>query len=214
MFTHAQIWDAIDRLAQSHNLSTSGLAKAAGLDPTSFNKSKRLSPEGKERWPSTESVAKILAATGSSMSDFLSLIDQSNGTRKNGRPIPITKYRMAQEGTCFDAHGLPVAKFWEEFSFNVTEQIGDKNAYALELSNKEASKYFRAGDIIVVSPAAEMRVGDKVIFKMNDGRLLLSELTSKTARSIDIKSLDKDEASNQINISDISWMARILWASQ
>ena len=75
MFTHDQIWQAIDRLAQSHNYSASGLAKKAGLDPTTFNKSKRLSADGKPRWPSTESISKILAVTGASMSEFLSLID-------------------------------------------------------------------------------------------------------------------------------------------
>ena len=58
MFTHAQIWQGLDRLAEVKGYSPSGLAKKAGLDPTSFNKSKRTSPEGKpkmafdgEVWP-------------------------------------------------------------------------------------------------------------------------------------------------------------------
>ena len=42
MLTHAQIWSAIDRLAARASLSASGLAKRAGLDPTTFNKSKRI----------------------------------------------------------------------------------------------------------------------------------------------------------------------------
>ncbi len=75
MFTHEQIWQGLDRLASSKGYSPSGLAKRAGLDPTSFNKSKRKSPEGKPRWPSTESLAKVLAVTDSTMSDFISLID-------------------------------------------------------------------------------------------------------------------------------------------
>ena len=76
MFTHAQIWQGIDRLASARGYSPSGLAKKSGLDPTSFNKSKRLSPEGKPRWPSTESLAKVLAATDSTMSELISLIDE------------------------------------------------------------------------------------------------------------------------------------------
>ena len=47
--------------------SASGLAKRAGLDPTSFNKSKRVTGEGRPRWPSTESLAKVLEATGASL---------------------------------------------------------------------------------------------------------------------------------------------------
>ncbi len=75
MFTHAQIWQGLDRLAAAKGYSPSGLAKKAGLDPTSFNKSKRTSPEGKPRWPSTESLAKVLAATNSDVSELFSLID-------------------------------------------------------------------------------------------------------------------------------------------
>ena len=78
MFTHKDIWRGIDRLASSFGYSASGLAKKAGLDPTSFNKSKRLSPDGKPRWPSTESLAKILSVTGATMSDFIALIGAEN----------------------------------------------------------------------------------------------------------------------------------------
>ena len=74
MLTHAQIWRAVDALAERHGLSPSGLAKRAGLDPTSFNKSKRGDASGKLRWPSTESISKILAATGTSLADFVTLI--------------------------------------------------------------------------------------------------------------------------------------------
>ena len=75
MFTHTQVWAGLDRVASSFGYSPSGLAKQAGLDPTSFNKSKRISPDGKPRWPSTESLSKVLAVTGATMSDFTSLID-------------------------------------------------------------------------------------------------------------------------------------------
>jgi phage repressor protein C with HTH and peptisase S24 domain len=67
MLTHSKIWTAIDALARRYGLSPSGLAKRAGLDATAFNRSKRVTPEGRPRWPTTESVAKVLAATGASL---------------------------------------------------------------------------------------------------------------------------------------------------
>jgi len=67
MLKHADVWRAIDRLAQKHGMSASGLARRSGLDPTTFNKSKRITKEGKQRWPSTESIAKVLTATGDSL---------------------------------------------------------------------------------------------------------------------------------------------------
>jgi orotate phosphoribosyltransferase len=89
MLSHEDIWNAIDRLAQTFGYSPSGLAKQAGLDPTSFNKSKRLSPDGKPRWPSTESIAKILSVTGATMGEFIALIE--------GAPIKKSKSSKAPD---------------------------------------------------------------------------------------------------------------------
>ena len=72
MLSHRAIWDGIDALAQRHGHSVSALAKLAGLDATAFNVSKRVSKDGRERWPSTESISKILEATGESFDSFLS----------------------------------------------------------------------------------------------------------------------------------------------
>ena len=60
---HLQMWNAIDSLAKTKGYSVSGLAKASGLDATTFNKSKRLSLYGQERWPTTYSLSKILNAS-------------------------------------------------------------------------------------------------------------------------------------------------------
>jgi len=72
--THQDIWQAIDKFAVRHNMSCSGLAKLSGLDATTFNKSKRWSKYGQPRWPSTNSIAKILNSTGKTMEDFVKCI--------------------------------------------------------------------------------------------------------------------------------------------
>ena len=82
MFTHSKLWNAIDQLAKSNGYSASGLAKKAGLDPTSFNKSKRKGPDGKPRWPSTESLSKVLAATESTMSEFIVLMGEKSAAKE------------------------------------------------------------------------------------------------------------------------------------
>jgi phage repressor protein C with HTH and peptisase S24 domain len=87
MLTHGQVWGALDRLAERAGLSPSGLARRAGLDPTTFNKSKRITPDGRERWPSTESLAKALAATGSSIDTFVQLIGD-HGRDVQSVPLP------------------------------------------------------------------------------------------------------------------------------
>ena len=80
--THEQIWHAIELFVYEHHLSCSGLAKQSGLDPTTFNKSKRFSKYEQPRWPSTASIAKIIDATGAKPQDFFKFIinDDSNNS--------------------------------------------------------------------------------------------------------------------------------------
>src|SRR5260221_7485714 len=95
MLTHGQIWTALDRVAERAGLSASGLAKKAGLDPTTFNKSKRITPDGRERWPSTESLAKALAATNSSIDVFAQFID---GIARTVQSVPLLGLAQAGAG--------------------------------------------------------------------------------------------------------------------
>src|SRR3712207_246563 len=108
MLTHKAIWRGIDLLAERNRLSASGLAKRAGLDPTTFNKSKRITKQGKSRWPSTESLSKILDATGTSMGEFVGLIAESG----EGGAAPARRVRCLSPGQmerepAFDAAGFP-----------------------------------------------------------------------------------------------------------
>ncbi len=96
MLSHDDIWNALDRLAAAFGYSPSGLAKQAGLDPTSFNKSKRVSPDGKPRWPSTESIAKVLSVTGATMSEFITLVEQDASGSKRKKALPSRK-KMARD---------------------------------------------------------------------------------------------------------------------
>lgn len=75
--THEELWGGIVKLAEIKNMSCSGLARISGLDATTFNKSKRFSKYGQPRWPSTYSIAKVLNATGITMTEFIKYM-QSN----------------------------------------------------------------------------------------------------------------------------------------
>jgi len=147
MLTHAQVWSAIDRLAARAGLSASGLAKRAGLDPTTFNKSKRVTAQGRARWPSTESIAKALAATGTPVDAFVELI--SVGGAPATRAVPLLGFAEAGSGGYFDDGGYPVGEGWDEIAF---PSVSDKHAYALEVSGHSMEPAYRDGDVILVSP--------------------------------------------------------------
>jgi phage repressor protein C with HTH and peptisase S24 domain len=209
MLTHAQIWTALDRLATRAGLSPSGLAKRAGLDPTTFNKSKRVTPTGRERWPSTESVAKALVATGTSIEVFVSLI--TDNARQAARAVPVIGLAEAVAGGFFDESGFPVGEGWDEIDFLA---IDDAHAYALEISGDFMLPAYRDGDVIIVSPGAPIRRGDRVVVKTSEGELMAKELKRKSAKSIELKSLNSEHGERTLPSEQVQWMSRIVWASQ
>ena len=206
--THHQIWTALDRLAERSDLSPSGLAKKSGLDPTTFNKSKRITPDGRARWPSTESIAKALSATGASVEAFVSLIGESNGT---AQAVPLIGFAEAGAGGYFDDGGFPVGKGWDEIAFPA---VTDEHAYALEISGESMQPTYRDGDVIIVSPAAPVRRGDRVVVKTKNGEVMVKELKRQTAKQVELKSLNADHPERTLPLEDVVWIARIVWASQ
>jgi phage repressor protein C with HTH and peptisase S24 domain len=209
MLTHSQIWNALDRLAERSGLTPSGLAKRAGLDPTTFNKSKRITPEGRPRWPSTESVAKSLAATNTKVENFMTLLTESGKAPITN--VPLIGLAQAGSGGYFDDGGFPAGKGWEEIAF---PQITDEHTYALEISGDSMKPTYRAGDIIVVSPAAQVRRGDRVVVKTKDGEVMVKELKRKNSKNIELKSLNSEHRDRTVPMSDVLWIARVMWASQ
>jgi phage repressor protein C with HTH and peptisase S24 domain len=208
LLTHGQVWTALDRLAEHAGLSASGLAKKSGLDPTTFNKSKRVTPDGRERWPSTESIAKALGATSSSIDSFVQLIDDSARTV---RSVPLLGFAQAGSSGAFDDDGSPAGKGWDEFALPA---VHDDNAYALEISGDAMKPAFRDGDVIVVSPATPIRRGDRVVVKTTGGELMVRELKRRTAKTLELQSLSPDHADRTLAADDVEWIARIVWVSQ
>ncbi len=217
MLTHQNIWHAIDRLAAAFGYSPSGLAKQAGLDPTSFNKSKRFSADGKPRWPSTESVSRVLSATGATMSDFLALIDGDapmTARSVDSRQIPIIGFAQAGAAGYFDEDGYPAGNGWDEVRFPDSTDTAHEGTYALEVSGDSMMPLYRNGDILVISPSTAIRRGDRVVVKTRKGEVMAKELARQTATRIDLKSLNKDHEDRTLAPADIAWMGRILWVSQ
>ena len=214
---HDDIWRAIDSLAAENGLSASGLARKAGLDPTAFNPSKRIGPDGRARWPSTESVAKVLGATGAGIEAFAALVSGqaalpslSRGPRPTRR-IPLIGLAQAGGEGFFDDAGFPVGGSWDEISL---PEISDPNAYALEISGDSMEPVFRDGDVVIVSPASPVRRGDRVVVRTRLGEVMAKELKRQSAKRIELGSLNPAHPDYSFDLPDIAWLHRILWASQ
>lgn len=212
---HEDVWRAIDSLAAEHGLTPSGLARKAGLDPTTFNPSKRKQG-GKPRWPSFETVAKVLDAVGVPLEAFTALVTGSALPAKRGvaagpRRVPLIGLAQAGADAYFDDAGYPVGGGWDEIEL---PNISDPHAYALEISGDSMEPVYRDGDIVIASPAAPTRRGDRVIVKTKEGEVMAKELVRRSARRIELASLNPAFPGRSLDIDEVAWIARIVWASQ
>ncbi len=207
--SHSHIWAAIDALANRLNTTPSGLARMAGLDPTSFNKSKRASPETppRPRWPSTESLAKLLEATSIKFSEFALLAEGRSG----GQGIPLIGFAQAGNEGFFDDSGFPLGQGWDEITFPSVST----GLYALEISGDSMLPLYRDGDRILVDPHNQnLRKGDRVVVKTTDGEVMAKELVRYSARQIELRSLNPEFPDRTFDRLQVAWIARIVWASQ
>jgi phage repressor protein C with HTH and peptisase S24 domain len=209
MLSHDRVWAAIDALASRHGMTASGLARKAGLDATSFNKSKRTSPEGRDRWPSTESISKILQATGASLEDFLRLVEPSASGGPTALPIIATD---KAGGVDLPEGGQPgEGAEWQRFAF---PDLVQEQAFALEVRGSSLAPFYRDGEILILSPAADLQKGDRVVLRMTNGTLLAREIRRRSAKGLEVVSAPEGEEEQSIPQDDVAWAARVMWARQ
>ncbi|WGF89280.1 helix-turn-helix transcriptional regulator [Marinivivus vitaminiproducens] len=213
MFTHAEVWRGIDRLARLNGLSPSALAKSAGLDATTFNPSKRHTKERKPRWPSTESLAKILDATGTKLSDFVVLMREEAGppAPADHRRLPCLATGDLQAGEMFDASGFPKGAAWRDTDL---PRVEDAHAFALKVSGGAWRPFYRDGDLLVLSPSASIRRHDRVLVHCAPDRFRIGQLVRRTAQRVEINDYEQPDEPLGLGRADIAWMVRIVWASQ
>lgn len=223
---HEDIWRAIDTLAAERGLSTSGLARSAGLDPTSFNPSKRRSGDGKLRWPSTESISKILAASGIGFDSFAALVaggrvlpaGPARELRRKAatRHVPLIGLAQAGQDGFFDDGGYPTGGGWDQIALPVMNIAfaDDPHAFGLTISGDSMEPVYRAGDVIVVSPAAPVRTGDRVVARTTAGEVMAKQLHRRTVARVELASFNPDHELRSLPTGEVSALHRIVWASQ
>lgn len=208
--SHAQLWKAIDGLARHEGLSVSALAKRAGLDATSFNLSKRFGPGDppRPRWPSTESLTRVLTVTGLSLGEFATLA--RDGVE---RPSTVPMLGMAQAGQdgFFDDAGLPVGDGWQQTDLPRPRD----SLLSLGIVGDSMAPLYREGDRVIVDrEATEVRKGDRVVVRTTGGETLAKEVAELTPRAVTLASVNPAYEARIVARRDIVWMGRILWVSQ
>jgi len=222
MLQHADVWRGIDRLAAKYGLSASGLARRAGLDPTAFNPSKRTTREGRSRWPSTESISKVLAVTRETFGGFVALTgaigtasDQAtgkfNGRVAIGRSIPVISLSKLTTEPCFDTSGQPIGKSWGKV---MAPAIGDREVFGVEINGTDFEPVYRDGDLVIASRDSEIRRSDRVLIGCADDTVKIVRVGRQDSDGIAIEPITSGQEVINLRNVDIRWIARIVWASQ
>ena len=211
MLSHRAVWEGIDVIARRHKLSPSALAKLAGLDSTAFNPSKRIGRDGRERWPSTESIAKILEATGESFDAFVDATGAyPPGGTQGGRTVPLLGLAQAGVGGFFDSSGFPAGQGWDEVKLPGVEE----GTYALEVHGDSMLPLYREGDKVIVSAFQQIRKGDRVAVGTKSGEVMVKILDRQTVNRLELSSVNPDFPPRILDMKDVEWVRRIIWASQ
>jgi phage repressor protein C with HTH and peptisase S24 domain len=214
--SHNDIWRAIERLAENNDLSVSGLAKKAGLDATSFNKSKRIMADGRLRWPSTESVMRILDATQTNWDEFVRLMSQEGAGA--GEPQPAKPGQQALPFIHLDAlkmdvltpEGEPLGNKWDEVFF---PDLAQAKAFMVEVNGTRLEPFYRDGDKLILSAKQNLRRGDRVLVRKTDGMILVKEFHRQTTRALELKSFASGD-DVMLNNEEFTHILHILFASQ
>ena len=202
------VWSAVDNLAKSLGMSPSGLAKKSGLDSTTFNRSKRKRPDGKNRWPSLDSLNKVFEFCNITFEEFYKYGETDNPP-ENLNTIPyiklsgVSKREYCQDGEICTAN-------WETICF----PDGTKNLYAMEIDNTDYAPLYKFGTTLILAKHSEIRRNDRVAVFKKDGAFLLAEFIRRTPRTLELQNLNAPEESFSENIDDILFLSRIVWASQ
>ena len=105
--------------------------------------------------------------------------------------MPLLGFAQAGAGGYFDDSGFPAGKGWDEIAL---PSPNDEHAYALEISGDSMKPAYRDGDVIVVSPGTPIRRGDRVVVKTTGGEVMVKELKRRTAKTLELQSLNPAHA--------------------
>lgn len=208
--SHSRLWAALDTIAQREGLSVSGLAQRAGLDATSFNPSKRFGPgeARRPRWPSTESLTRVLEIAGLSLAEFAALAEDDE---RRAPTIPLIGMAQAGADGFFDDAGLPTGEGWDQTDLPLPRP----SLFSLLISGDSMAPLYRQGDRVLVDrDRTDVRKGDRVVVRTLTGETMAKEVAALTAKAVTLASINPAFEPRVIPRADVDWMARILWVSQ
>lgn len=108
----------------------------------------------------------------------------------------------------FDDDGHPTGGGWDELLY---PDLGDPDAYALEIEGKSFEPVYRAGDRIIISPAAKVRPGSRVVLRTKKGDVHCRVYLGEGKSGMRFSRLN-GEAAPTIPAAEVKWVHAVFGA--
>nr|WP_321981730.1 hypothetical protein [uncultured Cohaesibacter sp.] len=239
MLSHKRLWQAIDALAAREGVSTTSLARMAGLDASIFNRSKRFQPNGRPRWPSTESIARILDATQVSVETFFvellgerqcvvwsyqDILDQTLAA-----DIPSLDHTVpssSRSGSDDSDHIGLIGSF-----DSPSPQQGEKletaspkgalspaeRVFLFRIEEDRLTPFYKEGTSLLLGLYCPITEGDRVVFFCRDDHergIIVGDISADHDGAFYLVPLDQAQAALPVTDDNKLRLVKILWASQ
>lgn len=190
-------------------MTPSRLAQMSGLDPALLSQGRRKRPDGTFRWPSLETLSRILNRFDMTMDDFSGLMF-GDPAAKAGFMLPCLNLYAASDDGHFDKNNLPIRSKWLKVDF---PDLRDPNCFGLIVDTDRYEPVYRENALLVCSPAHQVRRGDRIAFKAEDGYVRLATLVRQSTFTTDLASILTEDVET-LPTASLIWTARIAWARQ
>jgi phage repressor protein C with HTH and peptisase S24 domain len=214
VFSHETIWNALDQMAMYKSLSPSALARQAGLDPTSFNPSKRQSRDGRPRWPSTESIFKVLKATGTTLDEFIAYVKnapEGKESYKAQNKYPLSGLSEKAQTPLENQLALPDGLVRTDLPDYLN---ADPFFLGFSLQSEIYAPLYHTGDQLLVSLNAPLQRGCKILVATDNQPLKAFILIQESPQTITCQNPAILNDQHSFDRKKISFLGRIVWVSQ
>ncbi|MCP1258064.1 helix-turn-helix transcriptional regulator [Acetobacter lambici] len=206
------VWHTLDGLARERGFTPSALARAAGLDATALNPSRRVGPSGAMRWPSLPTLLRVLDVLQVPLAVFAGYVGGEGIShaplRAGAGMLRALPYSMLEQDGVFDPQGLPCGPLWErEASPGLWG--AEPDAYIVRVDTDGMEPVARDGGSVVVVPSLPLRVGDRVLMH-GSGREPVMGLMLDTEAGQAICSFRGAEVHAVPTQEGVAWLHRIV----
>lgn len=161
-----KVWHTLDMLARERGFTPSALARAAGLDATAFNPSRRVGAGGAMRWPSLPTLLRVLDVLQVPLVVFAQHITGTGlgnaGLGEARGVLRVLPFSMLGQDGAFDLKGLPCGPVWAKEA-SPGQWWTEPDAYVVRIDSDSMEPVVREGGSVVVVPSLPLREGDRVL---------------------------------------------------